>query len=71
MPLQAMSGILNALLDISMLDSGSVAPKRSDFALAAVLDRIAAHSPPARSTEEPSVRLSDDIYFCKQRSGFA
>ena len=32
-----------------MLDSGSVAPKRSDFALAAVLDRIAAQSPPARS----------------------
>ena len=40
-PLQVMSSILNALLDISMLDSGSVTPKRSDFALATVLERIA------------------------------
>jgi two-component system, sensor histidine kinase len=31
-PLQVMSGILDALLDISMLDSGLVTPKRSDFA---------------------------------------
>jgi two-component system, sensor histidine kinase len=41
-PLQVMSSILDALLDISMLDSGSVTPKRSDFALASILERIAA-----------------------------
>jgi PAS domain S-box-containing protein len=40
-PLQAMSGILDALLDISMLDSGSITPKRSDVALASILERIA------------------------------
>jgi signal transduction histidine kinase len=41
-PLQVMGNILNALLDISMLDSGLVTPKRSDFGLATVLERIAA-----------------------------
>ncbi len=40
-PLQVMSSILDALLDISMLDSGAVTPKRSDFALSSILDRIA------------------------------
>jgi two-component system, sensor histidine kinase len=40
-PLQVMSSILDALLDISMLDSGSVTPKRSDFALRSILERIA------------------------------
>jgi PAS domain S-box-containing protein len=41
-PLQVMGNILNALLDISMLDSGLVTPKRSDFGLATILERIAA-----------------------------
>jgi len=40
--LQVMRGILDALLDISMLDGGSVVPKRRDFALASTLERIAA-----------------------------
>jgi len=40
-PLQVMGNILNALLDISMLDSGLVAPKRSDFELDTILERIA------------------------------
>jgi PAS domain S-box-containing protein len=40
-PLQVMSSILDALLDISMLDSGAVTPKRNDFALASILHRIA------------------------------
>ena len=40
-PLQVMSGILDALLDISMLDSGLVTPKLSDFPLRSVLERIA------------------------------
>ena len=40
-PLHVMSSILDALLDISMLDSGSVTPKRTDFALASILERIA------------------------------
>jgi PAS domain S-box-containing protein len=39
-PLQVMSGILDALLDISMLDSGSITPKRADFGLDSILDRI-------------------------------
>ncbi len=46
-PLQVMSGILDALLDISMLDSGLVTPKRSDFALAPILERIAVDLRPA------------------------
>jgi two-component system, sensor histidine kinase len=41
-PLQVMGNILNALLDISMLDSGLVTPKRSDFGLDTILERIAA-----------------------------
>jgi PAS domain S-box-containing protein len=40
-PLQVMSSILDALLDISMLDSGLVTPKLSDFALTSILERIA------------------------------
>ena len=40
-PLQGMTGILDALLDISMLDSGSITPKRSDFAVTSILERIA------------------------------
>jgi PAS domain S-box-containing protein len=40
-PLQVMTGILDALLDISMLDSGSIVPKRSDFALSSILERVA------------------------------
>jgi CheY-like chemotaxis protein len=40
-PLQVMSSILDALLDISMLDSGSVTPKLSDFALYSIFERIA------------------------------
>jgi PAS domain S-box-containing protein len=40
-PLQVMTGILDALLDISMLDSGSITPKRSNFALTSILERIA------------------------------
>ena len=38
--LDAMAGILDALLDISMLDSGMIEPKRSDFALNTVLSRV-------------------------------
>jgi two-component system, sensor histidine kinase len=44
--LQAMGNILNALLDISMLDSGQVTPERSDFGLATILDRIATNLSP-------------------------
>jgi two-component system, sensor histidine kinase len=40
-PLQVMGNILNALLDISMLDSGLVTPKRSDFGLDTILERVA------------------------------
>jgi PAS domain S-box-containing protein len=41
-PLQGMSNILDALLDISMLDSGAVRAKRTDFALTTILERVAA-----------------------------
>jgi two-component system, sensor histidine kinase len=40
-PLQVMGTILDSLLDISMLDGGSVTPKRSDFALSSIFERIA------------------------------
>jgi len=40
-PLHVMSSILDALLDISMLDSGAVIPKRTDFRLSSILERIA------------------------------
>jgi two-component system, sensor histidine kinase len=39
-PLQVMGGILDALLDISLLDSGSITPTRTDFPLDSVLQRI-------------------------------
>lgn len=41
-PLHVMSSILDALLDISTLDSGAVIPKRTDFTLSSILERIAA-----------------------------
>lgn len=44
--LQAMTGILNTLLDLSMLDGGSVTPKRSSFALDSILERIAVNTHP-------------------------
>ena len=40
-PLQVMSGILDALLDISMLDSGMITPKPENFALRTILERVA------------------------------
>jgi hypothetical protein len=39
-PLEVMRSILDALLDISLLDSGSVTVKRTDFALAPLLERV-------------------------------
>lgn len=39
-PLQVMRSILDALLDISMLDTGLVTPKRSNFSLASIFERI-------------------------------
>lgn len=39
-PLEVMRSILDALLDISLLDSGSVTVRRTNFALAPLLERV-------------------------------
>jgi len=57
-PLQVMGGILDALLDISMLDSGSVAPKPSDFPLMSILERIAVDLRPLAEQKKLSFDLA-------------
>jgi PAS domain S-box-containing protein len=54
-PLQVMAGILDALLDNSMLDSGMVTPNRSNFALKPLLDRVAGNLAPI--AEEKNLKL--------------
>jgi PAS domain S-box-containing protein len=60
-PLEVMSGILDALLDISMLDSGLVTPKRNDFALAPILERIAVDLRPVAQQKNLSFDFSQTL----------
>jgi PAS domain S-box-containing protein len=62
-PLHMMSNILNALLDISMLDSGLVTPKRSDFALSSVLERVAVDLSPLAQEKNLSFLCSETDLF--------
>lgn len=53
--LEAMGDILDALLDISRLESGFVTPQKRDFRLAEVLDRVVSSNLPL--AEEKGLRL--------------
>jgi PAS domain S-box-containing protein len=58
-PLEGMAGILDALLDISMLDSGMIEPKRSDFALGSVIARVIADLTPLAEQKKISLEYTD------------
>ena len=53
----AVSELIEALLDISKLDAGTVDPQRSDFALQSVLDRIEHAFSPAASAKGLRLRV--------------
>jgi PAS domain S-box-containing protein len=57
--LDAMGELLDALLDISRLESGSVTPKKRDVVLRPLLDRIVADN--AQQAEEKGLRLSCSV----------
>ena len=60
---ESMSVLLNEILDISRLDAGTVAPQRTSFRVAAVLDRLrAAYTfPAARKELALRVRSCDSV----------
>jgi len=62
-PLKVMSGILDALLDISMLDSGLVTPKLSDSPLRSVLERIAVDLRPLAEQKKLDFDLTETTVF--------
>jgi two-component system, sensor histidine kinase len=64
-PLQVMSSTLDALLDISMLDSGQVTPKPSDFALRSILERVAADLRPLAEQKKLSLDVAETDVLVK------
>lgn len=58
--LDTMGGLLEALLDISMLESGSIEPEKSDFLLSDLLDRLISASAPQAQQKNISLSACDE-----------
>lgn len=60
--LDAMTGLLDALLDISMLESGSIQPEKRDVGLLEILDRVVADN--HQQAEQKGLLLDCDVIEC-------